>query len=352
MAAVAATSTLLAKEFDPLDTKVGKILPFSNAYYALCGTGGIVACSTTRMALTPLDNVKAHMQLNPVKYKGIMNSFNILRSEGISIWRGWSANAAGFGCQGFFRFGLFEAGKREGAVYFGEDMLRKHRFSFFMVSAGLAEGIADLVLVPFEMVKLNMQTNAAYMHDGLLASMARYQRTNGFGAFWHGLPMLWARQIPYTVSKFTAFEGIIEVVYGNILTKPKSSYSDTEQLAISFGCGYLAGLFCAVASHPQDTIVTKLSDGKNSSIGTIIKELGFMGMWRGLKPRLLMIGAIGAWQWLVYDSIKAFYGIDNNSIIGHVKKMPPTEPSFLAPRDKRAASAAAAAAAAPVPSPK
>jgi hypothetical protein len=38
-----------------------------------------------------------------------------------------------------------------------------------------------------------------------------------------------------------------------------------------------AGVFCAIVSHPADTVVSKLNQQKGSSIGEVAKKLGFAG---------------------------------------------------------------------------
>jgi len=39
----------------------------------------------------------------------------------------------------------------------------------------------------------------------------------------------------------------------------------------------LAGVFCAIVSHPADTIVSKLNQQKGSSIAEVARKLGFRG---------------------------------------------------------------------------
>jgi len=39
----------------------------------------------------------------------------------------------------------------------------------------------------------------------------------------------------------------------------------------------VAGIFCAVVSHPADTIVSKLNQQKGSSFMQVGKSLGFLG---------------------------------------------------------------------------
>merc|ERR1712071_302575 len=34
------------------------------------------------------------------------------------------------------------------------------------------------------------------------------------------------------------------------------------------------------------------------------KALGFSGLWKGLTPRIVMIGTLTALQWFIYDGVK------------------------------------------------
>jgi solute carrier family 25 (mitochondrial phosphate transporter), member 3 len=64
-----------------------------------------------------------------------------------------------------------------------------------------------------------------------------------------GLYPLWARQIPYTMCKFSLFEKTVEQIYKQ-LGKPKESYTSLQQTGVSFLGGYIAGIGCAIVSHP------------------------------------------------------------------------------------------------------
>lgn len=44
-----------------------------------------------------------------------------------------------------------------------------------------------------------------------------------------------------------------------------------------FAAGYIAGVFCAIVSHPADTVVSKLNQEKGASAMDVAKKLGFMG---------------------------------------------------------------------------
>lgn len=120
--------------------------------------------------------------------------------------------------------------------------------------------------------------------------------------------------MPYTIVKFVAFEKIVQYFYSNVFTKPKSEYSKSTQLMITFMSGYIAGVFCAVVSHPADTMVSILNK-RESSAGTMTQvkeiygEIGFPGLWKGLGTRIFMVGTLTCLQWVIYDSFKVACGL-------------------------------------------
>lgn len=136
--------------------------------------------------------------------------------------------------------------------------------------------------------------------------------------FTKGLIPLWSRQIPYTVAKFVFFEQIVSLFYTKVFNeKPKKDYPVSTQLFITFSSGYLAGIICAIVSHPADTILSKISNQKTNealsqSVKKIYSEIGFKGLWQGLSYRILMIGTLTGFQWWIYDSYKSAVGLQTS----------------------------------------
>ncbi len=56
------------------------------------------------------------------------------------------------------------------------------------------------------------------------------------------------------MAKFFFFEKVVEAFYTHVFTKPKESYDKSTQLGVTFASGYLAGVICAIVSHPADTV--------------------------------------------------------------------------------------------------
>merc|ERR1712173_288662 len=177
----------------------------------------------------------------------------------------------------------------------------------YLAASASAEFFADIGLAPFEAMKVRIQTMPGYASN-MREAYAKMAKEGG-NPFFKGLKPLWLRQIPYTMMKFAAFEKTVEFLYKNVVPKPRSECSKSEQLVVTFAAGYIAGVFCAIVSHPADTIVSYMNKAQGATVGSAAKDLGFAGLWGGLGPRIIMIGTLTALQWFIYDSVKVGLGI-------------------------------------------
>jgi len=306
----------------------GKVVLYSAEYYQLCGIGGILSCGITHTLVTPLDLVKCNAQANPKEFTGLFQGFRkIFSGEAASLghksgWaglvKGWGPTAWGYSIQGAFKFGFYELFKHEFSEMVGEENAYKYRDLVYLFASASAEIIADLGLCPFEAVKVRIQTNPQFA-SGLIDGLPKFAKTEGVGNLYAGLAPLWARQVPYTIIKFMAFERIAEAIY-KMIPKPKSEMTKTEQMGVVFTAGYIAGVLCGVVSHPADTLVSKINKLKmDGSLMDKVRYIytgtpaspgtGFIGLWKGLGPRVFMIGTLTGLQWFIYGSFKAYIGL-------------------------------------------
>ena len=77
--------------------------------------------------------------------------------------------------------------------------------------------------------------------------------------------------------KFACFERTVEALYKYIVPKPRAECNKAEQLVVTFVAGYIAGIFCAVVSHPADSVVSLLNKDKGSTATEALQKLGFKG---------------------------------------------------------------------------
>ena len=72
-----------------------------------------------------------------------------------------------------------------------------------------------------------------------------------------------------TMMKFASFETIVELIYKHAIPTPKDQCSKPLQLGVSFAGGYIAGVFCAIVSHPADNLVSFLNNAKGATVGDV-----------------------------------------------------------------------------------
>lgn len=277
----------------------------SPKYYALCGIGGILSCGLTHTLVVPLDLVKCRLQVDPGKYKSVVNGFKVtIAEEGTrALAKGWAPTFFGYSAQGLCKFGFYEYFKITYANILGEENAFLWRTSLYLAASASAEFFADIALSPMEAMKVKIQTTPGFANT-LREAAPKMYREEGVTAFYKSLVPLWMRQIPYTMMKFACFERTVELIYKHVVPKPRSECTKSEQLIVTFAAGYIAGVFCAIVSHPADTVVSKLNQEKGATALDVAKKMGFAAMWKGLAPRIVMIGTLTALQWFIYDFVK------------------------------------------------
>ena len=185
----------------------------------------------------------------------------------------------------------------------------------YLGASASAEFLADMALCPFEAVKVRMQTTLPPYANNLREGISNITAKEGVAGLYKGLTPLWGRQIPYTMVKFATFETTVNEIY-KTLGKPKESYNALQQTGVSFLGGYIAGIGCAVISHPADVMVSKLNadrqrmflcssmsgvhwltfgkagESGGKAMSRIYGNIGFKGLWNGLPVRIAMIGTL------------------------------------------------------------
>ncbi|KAI0408862.1 mitochondrial phosphate carrier protein [Xylaria palmicola] len=293
----------------------GQIELYSPGFYAAATFGGLLACGVTHTAVTPLDLVKCRRQVDPNLYKGNFQAWRLIYGkEGLrGIFTGWGPTLAGYSAQGAFKYGWYEYFKKTYSDLAGPENAYKYKTLLYLSASASAEFLADIALCPFEAVKVRMQTSIPSPYTGMLDGIKKISATEGVAGLYKGLYPLWGRQIPYTMMKFASFETIVEEIY-NRLPGQKSDYGKGAQTTVSFAGGYIAGILCAIVSHPADVLVSKLNANRKSgeafgaAVARNYKDTGFMGLWNGLPVRIVMIGTLTGLQWMIYDSFKIFMG--------------------------------------------
>lgn len=295
--------------------------PGTLKFYGYCAFGGALSCGLTHTAVVPLDLVKCRIQVDPAKYKNLGNGFKITLAEdgAKGLAKGWAPTLIGYCIQGIGKFGFYEFFKLMYSNALGEELAFTQRIPMYLAASASAEFFADIGLAPFEAMKVRIQTMPGYAAN-MREAYAKMSKEGG-NPFFKGVKPLWMRQIPYTMMKFSCFEKTVELLYKNVVPKPRSECTKSEQLVVTFAAGYIAGVFCAIVSHPADCVVSVLNKTPGVTASQVLKDLGWKGCWNGLGPRIIMIGTLTALQWFIYDSVKVAFRLP--------RPPPPTMPESL-----------------------
>jgi solute carrier family 25 phosphate transporter 3 len=258
----------------------------------------------------------------------------IAQREGVAaLTLGLAPTTLGYILQGACKFGFFEFFKSAAVARLGTEFAQKNSFAVYVTSSTLAETIASVVLCPFEALRIRSVARPDYAKN-MIDGFKRMHAEEGFNGFYKGLGMLLAKQLPYTVTQLTVFSKLNDVFYDQLYkytSKSKIDLSTSQQLSVSVACGIVAGVASAIASHPPDTILSRLNMEAKKQIyaGTVAKktsnweatkqivnELGFKGLWKGLGTRCFMVGTLSAGMFLIYDSVKVACGLPTSSGVG------------------------------------
>ncbi|KAG8364460.1 hypothetical protein BUALT_Bualt19G0131100 [Buddleja alternifolia] len=288
-------------------TRRHRVEEFTAGYYGVCTAGGMLSAGATHLAITPLDVLKVNMQVNPIKYSGILSGFSTLcKEEGASaLWRGWSGKLLGYGIQGGCKFGLYEYFKK----IYGDLLVDQRKGVIFFLSSASAQIFADVALCPFEAVKVRVQAQSTFA-KGLSDGFPKIYANEGFYGFYKGLLPLWGRNLPFAMVMFTTFEHSVELMYHNIIQRKREDCSKTQQLVVTCLAGYAAGAVGTLISNPADNIVSSLYNKKAVTVMQAVKNIGVANLFtRSLPVRLAIVGPVVTLQWFLYDSIKVLSGL-------------------------------------------
>lgn len=290
---------------------------YDGEYYLKGSLAGGICCSLTHGGVTPVDVVKTRIQLEPEKYnKGMVSGFRtVIAEEGAgALLTGLGATAAGYFVQGWFKFGGVEFFKINITESVGERKAWDNRTGIYLVSAAMAEFIADVFLCPLEAVRIRSVSDPTFC-DGLADGFTKMARNEGIGGFYSGfVPMLF-KQVPYTMAKFAVQGKAAEAIYTSIGSTP-DKMSGSGNLGVSLLSGVIAGVAAAIISHPADTLLSKVNKAGAGGTGSMISRLsniaaetGFVSLCTtGLGARCVMIGTLTAGQFGIFDTVMSTLG--------------------------------------------
>ncbi|KAI8948824.1 mitochondrial phosphate carrier protein [Xylaria longipes] len=288
--------------------------PNEVALYSRYALAGAVCCSFTHAILTPIDIVKTRIQVDPLVYNhGISGGLRqVVAGEGAgALATGLGPTVTGYFLQGALKFGGYEFFKARAIDTLGYETASNNRYAIYLGSSAMAEVAGDIVLCPFEAVRIRLVSQPGFGR-GLFDGFAGIVREEGIRGLYSGLGPIMLKQVPYTMATFVVYENALEQAYKWV---DKSTVSSAGVTGINMGAGLIAGIAATLVSQPADTMLSKINKAKGETgegalrrLWRIAGDTGFRGSFAGVRARLVMVGGMTAVQFAVYGDIKKALG--------------------------------------------
>ncbi|KAG0218853.1 mitochondrial carrier domain-containing protein [Mortierella sp. GBAus27b] len=308
-----------------MSTPVPQQGPTGFDLYSRFALAGAFSCGLTHGAVTPFDVVKTRIQLDPTTYnKGMMGTFKqVVKAEGTgALLTGLGPTFIGYFIQGAFKFGGYEFWKKTLIDFVGQENAVHHRTAIYMIGSGAAEFVADIALCPLEATRIRLVSQPSFA-SGLVSGFSRIWKEDGIiRGFYSGFGPIVFKQVPYTVTKFVAYERVSEAILKQL--GGPDALAPSAITAVDLSSGLIAGAASAIVSQPADTLLSKINKTSGtgsitSRLTTLAGELGVRGLFLGLGPRIVMVGTLTALQFGIYGNLRRMFGANNAVEIRKIK---------------------------------
>ena len=295
-------------------TKKEEPLPFVYQFVA-----GAIAGISELAVMYPLDVVKTRLllQSNTVaaeeKYKGLVDCVSrIVKREGFKqLYKGISSPF------------LMEAPKRATKFAFNEkfktiytDLLGNERKQTVAIISGASAGAVEAsVIVPFELVKVQMQ-DVTCKFDSPVGVLKDIIRKDGFLGIYQGLESTVWRHAFWNAGYF----GVIFQVRNSL----PPVQNNNEKIRNDLIAGTIGGTMGCVLNTPFDVVKSRIQSNGNITVledGSILKkynwalpsvlkiyqEEGFRALYKGFVPKIARLGPGGGILLIVFSTITDFF---------------------------------------------
>ncbi|PIN10553.1 Mitochondrial carrier protein PET8 [Handroanthus impetiginosus] len=270
---------------------------------------GGIAGAFTYVCLHPLDTIKTKLQTRGASeiYKG---AFDVLvktfQSKGIlGFYSGVSAVIVGSTFSSAVYFGTCE---------FGKSILSKigHYPPLLIPPTAGAMGniMSSAIMVPKELITQRMQAGAKGRSWQVLL---RILKKDGILGLYAGYSATLLRNLPAGVLSYSSFEYLKAAVLRNT----KKDHLEPIQ---SIFCGAMAGAISASLTTPLDVVKTRLMtqahgdavnkvaavmySGVSATVKQILKEEGWIGLTRGMGPRVFYSACFSAIGYFAFETAR------------------------------------------------
>uniref|UniRef100_A0A2P2Q3K3 Mitochondrial substrate carrier family protein B-like n=1 Tax=Rhizophora mucronata TaxID=61149 RepID=A0A2P2Q3K3_RHIMU len=189
-----------------------------------------------------------------------------------------------------------------------------------LLAGGIAGAFSKTCTAPLARLTILFQVQGMYSDVATLSQTSLWREASritneeGFKAFWKGNLVTIAHRLPYSAVNFYAYERYKSWLQSALGIDNRRANA-TENIAVHFVGGGLAGITAASATYPLDLVRTRLAAQRSTlyyrgiwhAFNSICTEEGFLGLYKGLGATLLGVGPNIAISFSVYEYLRSFW---------------------------------------------
>lgn len=277
---------------------------------ALIGaSAGGIAGAFTYVCLHPLDTIKTKLQTKGASqiYSGTIDAIiKTFQTKGIlGFYSGVSAVIVGSTVSSAIYFGTCE---------FGKSVLSKFpKYPSLLIpptAGAMGNIVSSAVMVPKELITQRMQAGAKGRSWEVLL---RILEKDGIFGLYAGYSATLLRNLPAGILSYSSFEYLKAAVLSRT---EKGNLEPIESVC----CGALAGAISASLTTPLDVVKTRLMTqgqveaidkvasvlygGVSATVKQILKEEGWVGLTRGMGPRVVHSACFSALGYFAFETAR------------------------------------------------
>lgn len=270
---------------------------------------GAIARFAQISAMYPVDTIKTRVQVSRSVTTSAGSAASKLRAAVAKggLYRGLPMSLAGNVPYGMITFGLYETIKTE---VFAKRFPAVPKSLAIVLSACIGDSVGSLALTPAEVVKSKTQ---AGLYKNSMAAVRSIAKKGGMRGFYQGYGAALSRDLPFRAIQLTLYEHSRQRYSSWVARRHHRDMTAVENLLMGAACGSITAGF----TTPLDVIRTRMmsqSPGAGAAYASAfdcfsktVQAEGFMSLYKGIVPRIALIGPSAAIFFVAYEQSKSWF---------------------------------------------
>lgn len=263
----------------------------------------------------PIDTLRVRMQTSNQYNSATQALVHIVKNEGgiPKLFKGFGAVAfCTIPAHALYFYG-YEKSKQVLSQTFNDG---KESTWIHLTSGFLADAFGAIVWCPQDVVKqkLQAQLNQQTTYKNSFQTFSHIVRTSGISGLYQGFGAAILSFGPYVGIYFALYEKLKQFSKQTQQKETLSIYSNSLNAIVASSAS-------AIVTTPFDVVKTRIQvqEGKDYAserrhiVGTLrqlVKEEGYGGLFRGVKPRVLWMASGTALTMIIYEEMKKMFSMD------------------------------------------